>query len=281
MNIAIKLGSLEELELLSYYKGPFKYYELPAKMLTEEALIRELVEKGFKFNIHSITMHTEKSLMLAIESSCHYLELCRQNNCLNYILHGLVVKEIGQLDNTKIISDITKTLDEINRYALKLGIRCFLENGCFINSDMAQFAEIPSRSATHIRMADELNIGMVLDLGHASLSSKWYGQTLEEFLSEYIKTSKTPDIIHFSDNFKESDSHLAVGEGSADLRSYCRAIEMWPDAIMTVENFPENIYKTLNWLIERGDSVYRKSDVEDFCSVMGWDFEKETINESR
>jgi len=281
MNIAIKLGSLEELELLSYYKGPFKYYELPAKMLTEQSLIKELLSNGFKFNIHGITMHTDKTTVLAVEGSCHYLRLCKETGCLNFILHGLVIEDFTQANNAELLSLVTKTLNTINKYALKLGIECFLENGCYIRSDSKQFLEIPSRPSSHLKIARELGTCVVLDLGHAAVSAKWYGETLNDFLLPYAQNTKPPDIIHFSDNFQESDEHLAIGDGAADTRDFYRAIELWPNALMTVENYPDRIHKTLNWLIEHERSAYRKSDVEDLCTVMGWAFEKATSNESR
>jgi hypothetical protein len=273
VRIAIKLGNVKELISLYYYNGPFKTFELPVKLLSEKILISTLIEQGFSFNIHGFSMYKADAADLLIERSCYYLKLCSELGCSIFILHGLVDSVIlNPPDNAQLIEATYKTLNEINKCAIKLQIKCLLENGCYSRYPSCQISEIPSDSFCHIKLAQSLGTGILLDMGHAALSAHWYKQTLNDFLLPYENASFSTDIIHFSDNFLIQDEHLAVGDGLANLFNYRRILTIWPDALMTVENFPNAIYKTLQWLIDHSQNSYEKTDVDNLCRTMGWSF---------
>ncbi|HHT9125283.1 MAG TPA: TIM barrel protein [Candidatus Brocadiia bacterium] len=273
MNIAVKLGSIKELELLLHYHGHIKIFELPAKLIKEKSLIGKLMSYGYIFNVHGITMYSADMANLLIDKTQHYLQLCNELGCYNFILHGLVIKDSIYSSNNSALIDMTlRTLDTIKDYAVKFGISCFLENGCYSKSLSAQVYEIPSDPYCHLKLAQTLQMGIVLDLGHAALSARWYGQKLDDFLLPYIQASHLPDIIHLSDNFLENDEHLAIGEGRADLESFRQAIALWPESLLTVENFPDEIHKSLSWLVECLNNGYTKSDIDELCRCTGWKF---------
>jgi len=274
VRIAIKLGNVKELiSLLKFYNGPFKTFELPVKLLSEKYLISTLIKQGFSFNIHGFALCNADDADLLIDRSCYYLKLCSELCCSIFILHGLVGSDIlNPSDNAQLIEATYKTLNKINKCAVKLQIKCLLENGCYSKYPSCQISEIPSDSFCHLKLAQNLGIGILLDMGHAALSAYWYKQTLDDFLLPYENASFSPDIIHFSDNFLNQDEHLAVGDGLANLYNYRRALTIWPDALMTVENFPNAIYKTLQWLINHSQNSYEKTDVDNLCRTMGWSF---------
>lgn len=273
MNIAVKLGSVKELELLLHYHGSIKIFELPAKLIREKALIDKLIRHGYIFNVHGIAMYSSDMAERLIKETCQYLQICSELGCFNFILHGLVKRDSMYPSNNDPLIDVTlRTLDAINEYAIKLDINCFLENGCFTKSPSSSFCEAPSEPFLHLNLARTLPMGIVLDLGHAALSARWYGQSLNDFLLPYIQASHSPDIIHLSDNFLENDEHIAIGEGRADMKSFRRAIECWPNSLMTVENFPDEIHKSLSWLVGCSNNEYTKSDIDELCRCMGWKF---------
>lgn len=95
---------------------------------------------------------------------------------------------------------------------------------------------------------------------------------IDDFLLPYMQASHSLDIIHLSDNFLKNDDHLAIGEGRADLKRFRRAIEFWPDSLMTIENSPDSIHKSLDWLIRYSNDSYIKLDIDELCNSMGWKF---------
>lgn len=272
MQIAVKLGTIRELELLLYYSGPIKVFELPVKLIKEKSLIGKLISRGYIFNIHGVSMYSADMAEPLIEETSQYLQTCSELGCYNFILHGLVKTDsMYPLSNNDPLIDVTlRTLDAINEYAIKLDINCLLENGCYTKSLPSQFCEVPSEPFLHLKLAQSLSMGIVLDLGHAALSARWYGQKLDDFLSPYAQASQSPDIIHLSDNLLEDDEHLAIGEGRADLEIFRRAIALWPDSLMTIENFPNKIYKSLSWLIGHSNDGFEKLDIVELCNAMGW-----------
>lgn len=273
MQIAVKLGSTKELEFLLHYNGPIKIFELPAKLIREKTLIDRLRSRGYIFNVHGIAMYSSDIAERLIKETCQYLQICSELGCFNFIFHGLVKRGlVDPSDNDALFDATLKTLNSINDYATKLGINCFLENGCYTKSSFSPFCEAPSEPLFHLKLACTFRMGIVLDLGHAALSARWYGQRLDDFLSPYAQASQSPEIIHLSDNFLENDEHLAIGEGRADLESISRAITLWPDSLLTVENYPNEIHKSLSWLIKYSNDGCIKSDIDELCRSMGWKF---------
>lgn len=273
MKIAVKLGDIKELEFLLHYNGPVKCFELPAKLIKEESLIGKLISRGYVFNVHGITMYSSDMAELLIDNTCQYLQICSGLGCNNFIFHGLVKRGMVDPSENDALFDATlKMLDSINDYATKLGVNCFLENGCFTKSFSIPFCEAPSEPFLHLKLAQTFAMGLVLDLGHAALSARWYGKKLDDFLLPYIQAPHAPGIIHLSDNLLENDDHLAIGEGAADLRTVRSAIEFWPDSLMTIENHPDRIHKSLDWLVGYSNDRYIKSDIDELCRSMGWKF---------
>ena len=276
MKIAVKLNNIKELQLLGHYNGPIRTFELPARLIKEKSIIGKHLKRGFNFNIHGIALYTREMAQLLIKESCNYLGLISELGCTNLILHGLVSKgAVHSSDNDPLIEVILDTLSKINEYAQVLGVNCFLENGCYSKSFFGAIYEIPSDSQCHLELARTLAMGTVLDLGHAALSSRWYGQSLSDFLKPYTQASEPPGIIHFSDNLLENDDHLAVGAGKADLTCFKQAISACPDSLLTVENFPSGIQQSLNWLIQNSDDGYKESDADELCKIMEWSLQKQ------
>lgn len=87
---------------------------------------------------------------------------------------------------------------------------------------------------------------MCLDIAHANLS--------DESISEWIKNCKKyVSHIHINDNFKDCDSHLAIGDGNMDYDYIVKELNKMDDITILIEvkNTPDFI-KSYDYLIKKG-----------------------------
>ena len=268
MRISIKLGKSAELESLKSYKGPFRYFELPHLLLREKRSIKDLIDRGFVFNAHGISMSAPKELEILLEGSRRCINNCASLGIDTLILHGMIVKDQYLDTKEDDLLDITfNALVSIRDKAQKKGINCLLENGCNIGS---RFREVPSDPVCHINLASRLYMGMVLDLGHAAISAFWRKMDFSYFILPYLENVKKPEILHLSDNSLTVDDHFAVGDGKADIRAYQFVIKKLGKALLTIENFPNSIYKSLIWLNVNFPDKINIEDIENLCRIMKW-----------
>ena len=96
----------------------------------------------------------------------------------------------------------------------------------FAEAGKVKLGKITSVPFYHIKLSKELGLGLVVDLGHAALSARWFNKTLNELLISYFESSITPIVVHLSDNFLENDDHVAIGEGKADVGVFSRVLTL-------------------------------------------------------
>lgn len=95
-------------------------------------------------------------------------------------------------------------------------------------------------------MVNDKRFRMCLDIAHANLS--------DESISEWIKNCKKyVSHIHINDNFKDIDSHLAIGDGNMDYDYIISELNKMDDIsiLIEVKNTPDFI-KSYDYLISRG-----------------------------
>ncbi|MBP5445872.1 MAG: sugar phosphate isomerase/epimerase [Acholeplasmatales bacterium] len=95
-------------------------------------------------------------------------------------------------------------------------------------------------------MVNDKRFRMCLDIAHANLS--------DESISEWIKNCKKyVSHIHINDNFKDVDSHLAIGDGNMDYDYIISELNKMDDIsiLIEVKNTPDFI-KSYDYLISRG-----------------------------
>ncbi|MBU0768210.1 MAG: sugar phosphate isomerase/epimerase, partial [Proteobacteria bacterium] len=218
MCIAVKLGKKEEIESLGGYRGIFKHFEIPCSLLTGHVRLKDLIGKGFVFNAHGLVLPAEDEVGNFKRKTESHIDSCAQLGIQNLILHG-AVKEDAK-DNRydeELLNATFKSLVGICEYAADRKVNCLLENGGYYSRDGVKYREITSLPGHHIALAERLGVGIVLDMGHLALSSSQNGYGLKEFISPYFEGDRSPEIIHFSDNFLEEDDHVAIGYGKADI----------------------------------------------------------------
>ena len=87
---------------------------------------------------------------------------------------------------------------------------------------------------------------MCLDLAHANLS--------DESISDWIKNCKKyVSHIHINDNFKDFDSHLAIGCGSMDYDYIISELNKMDDISILIEvKTTEDFIKSYDYLVKKG-----------------------------
>ncbi|OHB34098.1 MAG: hypothetical protein A2Y09_05350 [Planctomycetes bacterium GWA2_39_15] len=161
------------------------------------------------------------------EKTCSFIQQSKDLGCKNFVLHGSVrMGCLGDSEFKDFYEEDLKFLTPVVEYAKKLGVVCLLENGSYSLSSNLSFCEITSVPFYHIKLSKELGLGLVVDLGHAALSARWFNKTLNELLISYFESSITPIVVHLSDNFLENDDHVAIGEGKADVGVFSRVLTL-------------------------------------------------------
>ncbi len=266
MKIGIKLGKIEELKVLLNYKGPFKCYEIPAKLLEYEDVLSELRKKEYIFTVHGESDFFNDNKEQIVQETIKQIGLCKHIGVNKIILHSLLYDNIRQWNEISI-SDTIEAFESIIEYAKDKSVECLIENGCF--KEKGNY-ETTALSHIHVEIAQKLDVNMVLDLGHAALTAYSSKIELGNFLKPYIENKQKIEIIHISDNDLLEDQHCAVGDGGADLNCYENIIGKIDNALYTVETYPSGIYKTMTWLLMKLNADYTEEQIRGISREMGW-----------
>ena len=124
-------------------------------------------------------------------------------------------------DNCKTVFDFEinfQFMKMLSSGLKKFGIRTGIENSFGGDSKFCSLDDISK--------FENLEIGMILDVGHANIHVRSDGKEGESEVGEYVR--KFPlDIleVHFSDNFGKKDEHKQIGYGNLDLESLFSALK--------------------------------------------------------
>jgi sugar phosphate isomerase/epimerase len=119
---------------------------------------------------------------------------------------------------------------EVNRQHLqaahdrlaKYGIRVGLENSFGREKRLASVADITQM----VHLCSDLDLGLLLDAGHANIHVRSDGQSDENKIDSYVQALPLEILeVHFSDNRGQKDEHKELGYGNLDLSSLFRALQ--------------------------------------------------------
>lgn len=219
------------------------YAELVHQFPTENVDVELLESYNLKYSIHAPFMDVniatlqEKSRINSVEQIKYSIDFANEINAEAVVVHpGLA----SFLANKYFLDDVYKvaneSIKEIGEYAEDLGVLATIEN-------MPVF---PSMIYCNLNDLHELltsyGMYMTLDIGHA----KHAGYPAEEMYFDSIKH------IHIHDNFGDDDAHLALGEGSIDLKCIVNDLEKNNyDGIYIIEvNDYDSIKKSYEYMKE-------------------------------
>lgn len=104
-------------------------------------------------------------------------------------------------------------------YAHRVGVRLGLENMRGAGqSAPARIRRFGTNVEDLIRLADELDVGICWDTGHANIS-------MQDQYKSLIKVGKRLRLIHVNDNFGEDDVHIAPFMGNVDWDGFIRGLK--------------------------------------------------------
>ncbi|WP_407414535.1 sugar phosphate isomerase/epimerase family protein [Methanobrevibacter sp.] len=192
------------------------YAEIVHQFPSEEVNIDSLESFNLKYTIHAPFMDVniaslqEKSRLSSIEQIKDSIDFAGKIDAEAVVVHpGLA----SFLANKYFLDDVytcaEESIKEIGEYGKDLGVLTTIENmptfDAMIYTDLEKLDELVT----------SLDLSMTLDIGHAN----HVGYAPDDMIFDSIKH------VHAHDNFGDDDAHLALGEGSIDLKHIINTLE--------------------------------------------------------
>lgn len=235
-------GFKDDLESnLDYFEQlGLKYAEIVHQYPNDEINTDVLDSYNLKYSVHSPLMginigSLNKGIREAsINEIKKSIDLASEINADIVVVHPGMVPFLGRGFEEEIYRLAHEAFKELGQYGQDLGVTAAIEN-------MPNFeGHIYKNMVDLNNILEELDMYMTLDIGHAYHS----GYSAEDMYFDRVKH------IHIHDNNGNDDSHMALGEGSIDLK---KVISQYEDnnykGIYTIEvNDKESVKKSLSYL---------------------------------
>lgn len=183
-------------------------------------------------NIASLQSQTRKNAVRQIKSS---IDLANKIDGKAVVVHpGTTSFLADKYFKNEVINVSNESMVEIGKYGENLGVLTTFENmpifDTMIYSNMEELHDFLKNN----------NLHMTLDIGH----SQHAGYPANEMYFDSIKH------VHIHDNFGDDDSHLALGEGSIDLKHIVNTLEKnnYDDIYIIEVNDYDSIKKSYQYM---------------------------------
>lgn len=193
-----------------------EYAELVHQFPTENPDMEILGSYNLKYSIHSPFMDVniaalqDKSRLNSIKQIKESIDLANEIDAETVVVHpGLAPFLANKYFLNKVYEFSNESIKELGRYGEDLGVLTTIENMPTFEAMIYYNLENLHETLTSYGMY------MTLDIGHANHA----GYPAEEMYFDSIKH------IHAHDNFGDDDAHLALGEGSIDLKCIINTLE--------------------------------------------------------
>ena len=213
-------------------------HQFPYENINEEFL----ESYNLKYSIHSPFMDVniaslqEKSRLNSIEQIKTSIDLANKIDAESVVVHPGLMPFLARPFEDKVYAVANESIIELGNYGKDLGVCVTIENMPTFEGMIYQNIEDLDKLLTENEMF------MTLDIGHANHA----GYSSDEIYFDSIKH------IHAHDNFGDDDSHLALGEGSIDLKRIINDFESKNyDGIYIIEvNDEDSIKKSYEYIKE-------------------------------
>ena len=193
-----------------------EYAELVHQFPSENIDVEILESFNLKYSIHSPFMDVNiaalqnKSRLNSINQIKDSIDLANKIDADVVVIHpGLAPFLANKYFSDIVYETANKSIKELGEYGMDLGILATIENmptfEAMIYYNLPDLHELLTGYDMH----------MTLDIGHANHA----GYPANEMYFDSIKH------IHIHDNFGDDDAHLALGEGSIDLKCIVNTLE--------------------------------------------------------
>ena len=187
-------------------------HQYPAEFIDSEIL----ESYSLKYSIHApfmdvnIASPQDQSRLNSIAQIKSSIDLANEINAEAVVVHpGLISFLANKYFKKEVYEFANQSIKEIGDYAKDLGVMATIEN-------MPNFESMIYQNIVDLnQLLVENEMHMTLDIGHAN----HVGYAPEDMIFDSIKH------IHVHDNLGDDDSHLALGEGSIDLKYIINTLE--------------------------------------------------------
>lgn len=192
------------------------YAELVHQFPSETIDVDILESYNLKYSIHSPFMDVniaalqDKSRLNSINQIKDSIDLANKINAEAVVIHpGLAPFLANKYFLDKVYETANSSIKELGEYGEDLGVLATIEN-------MPTFDGMLYKNLEDLNeLLTSMDMSMTLDIGHANHA----GYSPEAMYFDSIKH------IHAHDNFGDDDAHLALGEGSIDLKCIIGILE--------------------------------------------------------
>ncbi len=222
-------------EILEFIENLGLEYAELVHQFPYENIDAELLESyNLKYSIHSPFMDVniaslqEKSRLNSIEQIKSSIDLANRIDAEAVVVHPGLMPFLARPFEDKVYETADKSIIELGEYGKDLSVNVTIEN-------MPTFEGMIYQNMQDLdKLLTENEMSMTLDIGHAN----HVGYSADEMYFDSIKH------IHAHDNFGDDDAHLALGEGSIDLKHIINTFESKNyDGIYIIEVNDENSIK--------------------------------------
>ena len=229
------------LNNLEFFEGlGIDYFELMSDYPNNNIDIEALRTYNLKYTVHSpfvdlnlasLNKNVQKLSIAEVKKS---IDLARELESEIVVVHPGRIPFLSQPFELETIATTRESIKICGDYARDLGVEIAIENMPKIESFL--FQDIYELN----KLLEELEMFMTLDVGHAHTS----GFKENELYFDSIKH------LHLSDNNREFDEHLALGEGTIDFKAIFDTFnEKNYDGIYIIEvNDKESVVKSIEYL---------------------------------
>ena len=192
-----------------------EYAELVHQFPHENIDLDILESYNLKYSIHSPFMDVniaslqEKSRINSIAQIKSSIDLANKIDAETVVVHPGLMPFLARPFEDNVYEAADASIIELGNYGKDLGVTAAIEN-------MPTFEGMIYQDMERLDMLlQENEMFMTLDIGHAN----HVGYSPDEMYFDSIKH------VHAHDNFGDDDSHLALGEGSIDLKNIINTLE--------------------------------------------------------
>ena len=235
-------GLQENLEdILDFIENLGLEYAELVHQFPYENISEDLLESyNLKYSIHSPFMDVniaslqEKSRLNAINQIKNSIDLANSIDAECVVVHPGLMPFLARPFEDRVYATANESIIELGNYGKDLGVCVTIEN-------MPTFEGMIYQDMVELdKFLCENEMFMTLDIGHAN----HVGYPAEEMYFDSIKH------IHAHDNYGDDDSHLALAEGSIDLKHIINTIKTKNyDGIYIIEvNDEDSIKKSYEYI---------------------------------
>lgn len=229
--------SLEFIENLG-----LEYAEILHQYPNQDINIDNVESFNLKYSMHApfmdvnIASLNRKSRKNSIEQIKQTIDIANKINAECVVIHPGLVPFLAKGFEKVVYTLTNESIKELGDYGQDLGVMVTIENMPSFEAMMYQKLEDLNETLS------SLDMFMTLDVGHANQA----GYSANQMYYDCIKH------LHVHDNFGDDDTHLALGEGSIDLKSIINDFEDKNyDGIYIIEvNDNDSIEKSYNYIKE-------------------------------